>query len=318
MKSDFKFLKIFSVSSSAGLAKSIARKIRVPIGKLTTKKFACGERYIQIGESVRGCNCFVIATATANVDEDLMELFLIIDALKRSLAKYIHVVIPHFGYARQDRIADPREPISAKLVANLIETAGAKHVITLDLHSDQIQAFFEKPVDNLTAQKLFLNYFTKKKLKNAVVVSPDAGGAKKAEKFAKLLGADLAILHKTRPAHNRAEIQKVVGEVNGKIAIIFDDLVDTAGSVFAATETLRKNGAKKVFLAATHAVLSADAREKLAAAKFEEIILTDSIPQNFGKLKNVKILSIANLLAQTIRGVHLGRSVSQFWEPHKN
>ncbi|MFH0834605.1 MAG: ribose-phosphate diphosphokinase [Patescibacteria group bacterium] len=289
----------------------------MPEGKLLTKKFSCGEKYVQIGESVRGCNCFVISSATQNVDEDLMELFLIIDALKRSLAKYIHVVIPHFGYARQDKITDSREPISAKLVANLIECAGAKHIITLDLHSDQTQAFFEKPVDNLTAKKLFLDYFEKKHLKNLVVVSPDSGGAKNADKLAKLLGASLAILHKLRPAHNRAEIQKVVGEVAGKTAILFDDLVDTAGSVAAAAEALRENGATKVFLAATHAVLSGDALAKLATAKFEEIIFTDSISQNFGKLKNVKILSIADLLAKTIRGVHESRSVSKFWEAHK-
>ncbi len=318
MKSDLKFLKIFSTSSAVSLGDEICRKAGVPPGKLTSKKFACGERYVQIGESVRGCNCFVISTATHKVDEDLMELFLTIDALKRSLAKYIHVVIPHFGYARQDRIADPREPISAKLVANLIETAGAKHVITLDLHSDQAQAFFEKPVDNLTAQKLFLDYFAKKQIKNTVVVSPDAGGAKKAEKFARLLGADLAILHKSRPAHNRAEIQKVVGDVAGKVAILFDDMVDTAGSVAAAAEVLRKNGANKVFLAATHAVLSGEAKEKLAQAKFEEIVFTDSIPQDFGKLKNVKILSITDLLAKTIVGIHTGRSVSKLWEAHKN
>ena len=317
MKSNLKFLKIFSASSSAELGKKICQKSGVKPGKLKTKKFSCGEKYVQIGESVRGCNCFVISSATQNVDEDLMELFLIIDALKRSLAKYIHVVIPHFGYARQDKITDPREPISAKLVANLIECAGAKHIITLDLHSDQTQAFFEKPVDNLTAQKLFLDYFEKKKLKNVVVVSPDAGGAKKAEKFAKVLNTDLAILQKSRPAHNRAEIQKVVGDVKNKAAILFDDLVDTAGSVAAAAEALRKNGATKIFLAATHAVLSGDALTKLAAAKFEEIIFTDSISQNFGKLKNVKILSIAELLAKTIRGVHESRSVSKFWEAHK-
>jgi len=317
MKSDLKFLKIFSTNSAAKLGKNICRKAGVAPGKLIAKKFACGEKYVQIGESVRGCNCFVVATASANVDEDLMELFLIVDALKRSLAKYIHVVIPHFGYARQDRIADPREPISAKLVANLIETAGAKHIITLDLHSDQIQAFFEKPVDNLTAQKLFLDYFARKKLQNTVVVSPDSGGAKKADKFAKLLGADLAILHKSRPAHNRAEIQKVVGNVAGKVAIIFDDIVDTGGSVAAAADVLRANGATKVFLAATHAVLSGDALVKLAKAKFAEIIFTDSIAQNFGGMSNVKIISIADLLAKTIRGVHESRSVSKLWETHK-
>lgn len=299
------------------LGTKICKKSGIKIGKLINKKFACGEQYVQIGESVRGCNCFVVSTATQNVDSDLMELFLVIDALKRSLAKYIHVVIPHFGYARQDRIADPREPISAKLVASLIETAGAKHIITLDLHSDQIQAFFEKPVDNLTAQKLFLDYFSRKKLKNVVIVSPDAGGAKKVEKVAKLLNTDFAILHKSRPVHNRAEIQKVVGEVAGKVAIIFDDIVDTAGSVTAAADTLRKNGVTKIFLAATHAVLSDNALAKIEKAKFEEIIFTDSIEQNFGKMKNVKILSITDLLSQTIRGVHESRSVSKFWEAHK-
>jgi len=317
MQSDLKYLKIFSTTSAQDLGKKICQKAKVKPGKIMTKRFACGEKYVQIGESVRGCNCFVISSATHNVDEDLMELFLIIDALKRSLAKYIHVVIPHFGYARQDKITDSREPISAKLVANLIETAGAKHIITFDLHSDQIQAFFEKPVDNLTAKKLFFDYFKKKKLKDLVVVSPDAGGAKNAEKLAKLLGSSLAILHKTRPAHNKAEIQKVVGDVAGKTAILFDDIVDTAGSVSAAAEALRKSGAKEVFLAATHAVLSDNARDKLAKAKFKEIIFTDSIPQNFGKLKNVKILSIADLMAKTICGVHQGRSVSKFWETHK-
>lgn len=316
MKSDFQYLKIFFGGNSEALGEKICRKIGIKPGKIETKKFSCGENYVQIGESVRGRNCFVIATATQNVNEDLMELFLIIDALKRSLAKYIHVVIPHFGYARQDKITDPREPISAKLVANLIETAGAKHIITLDLHSDQAQAFFEKPVDNLTAKLLFFDYFKKKRLTNPVIVSPDAGGAKNAEKFAKLLNASLAILHKTRPAHNRAEVQHIIGEVKGRSAILFDDLVDTAGSVSAAVQALRKQGAKEIYLAATHAVLSGPAQERLNKAKFKEIVFTDSIPQNFEKLKNVKVISIAEMLANTIRGVHLGRSVSKFWESH--
>ncbi len=314
MKSDLQYLKIFGGSSHPQLTQDVCRQLGVKPGQLKIERFACGEKYVQIGESVRGCNCFVVQTATGNVNEDLIELFLIIDALKRSLAKYIHVVIPHFGYARQDKITDPREPISAKLMAGLIEHAGAKHVITLDLHSAQTQAFFEKPVDNLTAKKLFLDYFAKKKLKNTVVVSPDAGGAKNAEKFAKQLGASLAILHKTRPAHNVVEIHHIIGEVAGKTAIIFDDMVDTAGSVAAAAKVLKKNGAKDIYLAATHAVLSGPAIERLNKAGFKEIVFTDSIPQDLQKLKHVKILSIADLLAQTIKGIHQGRSVSQLWE----
>ncbi|MDD3066824.1 MAG: ribose-phosphate pyrophosphokinase [Candidatus Gracilibacteria bacterium] len=318
MKKDLQYLKVFTGSSHPALGKEICKKIGITPGKINIENFSCGEKYVQIGESVRGCNCFVIQTATGNVDKELIELFLIIDALKRSLARYIHVVIPHFGYARQDKITDPREPISAKLMAELIERAGGKHTITLDLHSAQTQAFFEKPVDNLTAKKLFLDYFAKKKLKNAVVVSPDAGGAKNAEKFAKLLGTDLAILHKSRPKHNVAQIQAVIGDVKGKAAILFDDIVDTAGSVSAAAKVLRENGATDIYLAATHAVLSGNAFEKLKEAKFKEIVVTDSIPQDYRKLPNVKVISVAGLLANIIEGIHTGRSVSKFWESVKN
>jgi ribose-phosphate pyrophosphokinase len=308
------YLKIFGGESHPALVAEVCRRLRVQPGKLKLSQFACGESYVQIGESVRGCNCFVIQTATGNVNQDLIQLFLIIDALKRSLAKYIHVVIPHFGYARQDKITDPREPISAKLMASLIERAGAKHIITLDLHSPQTQGFFEKPVDNLTAKRLFLDYFRKKKLRNAVVVSPDAGGAKNAEKFSRLLGTSLAILHKTRPAHNIAEIQHIIGDVQGKTAILFDDMVDTAGSVVAAAKVLKSHGAKEIYLAATHAVFSGPAVERLNAAPFTEIVVTDSIPQDYRKIKNCKVIPIAPLLAEIIRGVHAGRSISKFWD----
>lgn len=313
MLNQFKFLKIFAGTSAKALGQAVCQQLKVKPGKLKLEEFACGEKYVQIGESVRGMNCFVIATASQDVNSDLMELFLIIDALKRSLAKYIHVVLPHFGYARQDKITDPREPISAKLMAGLLEKAGAKHIITLDLHSPQVQAFFEKPVDHLTAKKIFLTYFQKKCLAKPVVVSPDAGGAKNAEKFARLLGTSLAILHKTRPRHNEVEITKIVGEVKNCSAILFDDLVDTAGSCVAAAKVLRQAGAQEIFLAASHAVFSGEARSRLRQADFKEIVVTDSIPQDFGELTNVKVLSIRKLLAQTIAGVHLGRSVSQFW-----
>lgn len=314
MKTDLKYLKIFTGSSHPALGAAVCKKIGVTPGKLNLKKFACGEKYVQIGESVRGCNCFVLQTGTANADQEIIELCIIIDALKRSLAKYIHVVIPHFAYARQDRITDPREAISAKLMTSLIERAGTKHTITLDLHSDQIQAFFDKPVDNLSAKQLFLDYFRKKKIKNPVVVSPDAGGAKNAEKFARKLGANLAIMHKTRPVHNTAEIMHIIGDVKNQDAIIFDDMVDTAGSVVAAANVLKQRGARDLYLAATHAVLSGEAIARLEKSAFKEIIFTDSIPQNYGRLKNIKIISIADMLAKTIEGVHFGRSVSKFWE----
>ena len=308
------YLKIFGGSSHPTLTTAICKKLGVPQGKLRIEKFSNGEKYIQLLESVRGCNCFVVQTSTGNVNEEYMELFLILDALRRSLAKYIHVVIPHFGYARQDRIAEPREPISAKLMANLIESAGAKHIITLRLHSDQIQGFFEKPVDNLPTKKLFAEYLKKKKLKDLVIVSPDAGGAKSAEKFARTMDAPLAILHKSRPAHNQAEIQHVIGDVKGRTAIIYDDMVDTAGSVVAAAAMLQQQGARDIYLIATHAVLSGPAITRLKQAPFKEIIFTDSIPHDYSELPNVKILSITELMAKTILGIHEGRSISKHWD----
>lgn len=312
--SDLTHLKIFGGSSHPALTAAICDHIGVTPGAISFETFSCGERYVQIGESVRGANCFVVQTATGNVNNELIELFLIIDALKRSLAKYIHVVIPHFGYARQDKITDPREPISAKLMATLIERAGAKHIITLDLHSPQTMGFFEKPVDNLTAKRLFLDYFRSKDLKDAVVVSPDAGGAKNAEKFAKLLGTTLAILHKSRPAHNVAEIQHIIGDVAGRPAILFDDMIDTAGSVTAAATALRAAGTTDIYLAASHAVFSGPAVERLNSAPFKEIIVTDSIPHDYAAIRNCHVLSIAGLLGDTIDGIHTGRSVSQLWE----
>lgn len=310
-------LKVFAGSSHPQLAEAIAKKAGGKPGKLLLKKFSNGEKYVQVQESVRGCDCFVVQTGTGSVDSDIIELCLIIDALHRAHAARIHAVIPHFGYARQDRVAAPREPISAKLVAQLIESAGANGVITLELHSDQIQGFFSVPVDNLKSTKLFLDHFGKKKLKNLVVVSPDAGGAKNAEKFARVLGADLAILHKSRPAHNQAEVQHVIGEVAGRPAILFDDMVDTGGSIVAASQAVMAAGATELYLAATHAVLSGPAFERLAGAPIREIIFTDSIPQDFSGLKNAKVLTTADLFAGVIRNTHAGKSIAEFFEPKK-
>lgn len=276
-------------------------------------KFACGEIYAKPGESVRGCDVFVVQTATHNVNEDLIELFVMLDAFKRSFADQIHVIMPHYGYSRQDRVATPREPISAKLMADLISAAGADHVITMVLHSDQEQGFFDFPVDNLYTKKFFADYFKKKKLNNLVVVSPDAGGAKEAKKFADALGAELAIIHKSRPKANVSEVLHLVGDVKGKRCIIYDDMVDTAGSVCNAVKALKKHGAHKdIYLAATHPVFSNPATERLSKAGFKEVVVTNSIPVPKEKrFKGLKVLSVAPLLAKIVKNVHDAKSVSK-------
>ncbi len=306
-------LKIFSGTSHPGLAKAIARNLGIKLSEIVISRFACGEVYARSLESVRGCDVFIIQTATAKVNEELMELFIMIDALKRAFASKIHVVIPYYGYARQDRVTIPREPISAKLMADLIAAAGADHVITIALHSDQLQGFFNFPVDNLTARKLFVEYFKKKKIKDLTVVSPDAGGVKEAKRFANLIGAQLAVIYKSRPSHNVSEITTIVGNVGGRACLLYDDMIDTAGSVFNAAEALKKAGAKKeIYLAATHPVFSDPAIQRLRKAKFKEIVVTDSIPIPTKKLlPNMKILSVAELLANVIEHVHEAKSVTE-------
>jgi ribose-phosphate pyrophosphokinase len=305
-------LRIFSGSSHPKLAAAIATELGLTVSDIKIERFACGEVYAQPLASLRGDDVFLIQTGTHNANEDLMELFVIIDALKRSFAGGVHVVIPHFPYARQDRVAEPREPISAKLVADLIESAGADHVIALDLHSAQIQGFFDKPMDNLSVRKLFVDYFMSLNLKDIVVVSPDTGGAKSAKKLADALGAQLAILNKVRPKHNQAEVTHVVGEVEGKTCIVFDDMIDTAGSVVNAKEALVKAGAgTDIYLAATHAVFSDPAYERLAAAGYKEVVVTDTIPLNESKVfAGLKVLSVAPMLAKVIKNVYNKESVT--------
>ena len=305
-------LKLFAGSSHPELAQEIARQLHTKLSDMTITRFACNEIYARPEMTVRGSDVFVIQTCTGRVNEDLMELFIILDALKRSFAGRIHVVLPHYGYARQDRVAAPREPISAKLVANLLSSAGADHVITVTLHSDQEQGFFDFPVDNLNAVKLFADYFKRKKLQDLVVVAPDTGATKAAKRFADELGADLAILHKVRPAHNVSVVTQVVGDVTDKTCLIYDDMIDTGGTVIAGREALLKKGAKEdVYLAATHAVFSAPASDRLRAAKFKEIVVTNTIPLPKEKIfEGLTVLSIAPLLAKTIKNVHESKSVS--------
>jgi ribose-phosphate pyrophosphokinase len=303
--------KIFAGSSHPEFAEAVAKNLKTPLGPTTIKTFSCGERYVKFDETFRGQDVFLVQTCrTGHMNDDLIELMLLIDAAKQSFAKNVHVVLPYFAYSRQDKIHAPREGISAKLFADLLYTAGADQVITLHLHSDQIQGFFDCPVDNLNPRKLFVDYFAKKKLENPVIVSPDAGGAKMAKKFADDLGCELAILHKQRPEHNVSEVTHVIGDVKGKTPIIIDDMIDTAGSVCGAKEALIKSGANSdVYLCATHPIFSGPARERLTAANFKEILCTDSLPVE-NPPKNYQTLSVAPLFAEVICNVVENKSVS--------
>ncbi len=305
-------IKLFSGTSHPQLAKEIAKELKTSLCELVISRFACGEIYAKPKNTVRGTDVFVVQTASENVNEDLMELFIILDSLKRSFAGQIHVVMPHYAYARQDRVATAREPISAKLVADLISTAGADHLITMKLHSDQEQGFFNFSVDNINTENLFTDYFKKKSIKDLIVVSPDAGGAKDAKQFANLLGVNLAIIHKSRSGHNKSEVMQVVGDVEGKTCVIYDDMIDTAGSVCNAVKALKKKGAAKdIYLAATHAVFSAPAVKKLSKAGFKEVVVSNTIPiPKKKKFKGLKVLSVAPLLARIIKNVHEDKSVT--------
>jgi ribose-phosphate pyrophosphokinase len=307
---------IFSGSSHPDLAKSIAKAAKKPLGKIKLATFSSGEKYIALEQTVRGQDVFVVQTCRDQmVNDDFMELFLICNTAKQSFAKKVHVIIPHFGYARQDKVHAPREPISAKLMADLLVKSGADNVITFQLHADQAQAFFDVPVDNISVHKLMSDHFKKKKLKNLTVVSPDAGGAKNAKKFADALGATIAILHKARPAHNKAVMTHVVGDVKGRNCIIYDDMVDTGGSVVAAKEALINAGANKgVFLASTHAIFSGPAPKRLGEAGFREVVVTDSLPLTKEKqFKSLKVLPIGPLIGEVIQSVTHDKSVSSLF-----
>ncbi|MSR87400.1 ribose-phosphate pyrophosphokinase [Candidatus Peribacteria bacterium] len=308
-------MHLFAGSSHPALAAALSKELGLPLGKLITKTFSCGERYVRFEESVRGKEVYILQTTGAHPNEDLMELFLLCQAAKLSFATNVHVILPHMPYARQDRVAEPREPISAKLIATLLEEAGADHVIVLELHSDQIQGFFSVPADGLSSRIIFADYFRKKALPNPVVVAPDVGGAKRAKKFADTFGAPLAILHKHRPEHGKAEVLEVVGEVKGRTCILYDDIIDTAGTLVAARDTLLSRGAnKEMFAAATHAVFSGPAKERLAGAGFTEVVVTDSIPLQDAEIPGLVVLPIAPLLAQVLQHIETGKSVTELYK----
>ena len=309
-------LKIVSGFSHPLLTERIAEQLSIKPAKIKLSRFSCGEIYARMEENIRGANIYVIQTCGPKVNDNLMELFIIIDSLKRASAKTITAVIPHFGYARQDKKSASREPISAKLIADLLTAAGINRIITMDLHADAIQGFFNCPVDHMTALLTFVDYLKSLKLKDPVVIAPDTGRAKTAKKLSDRLDAPLAIMYKTRPDHNVAEISHLVGDVKGRTAILIDDMVDTAGTITQGLNLIRAQGVnEEIYLVTTHPVFSGPAVERLSQAGFKEVIVTDTIPLPEEKqFPGLKILSCAPLLAEAIKRDHENRSISELFD----
>ncbi|MBS2967267.1 ribose-phosphate diphosphokinase [Metabacillus sp. KIGAM252] len=308
-------LKIFSLNSNPGLAEEIANVVGVQLGKCSVTRFSDGEIQINIEESIRGCDVYIIQSTSGPVNEHLMELLIMIDALKRASAKTINIVMPYYGYARQDRKARAREPITAKLVANLLETAGADRVITLDLHAPQIQGFFDILIDHLMGVPILGDYFSKKDLKDIVIVSPDHGGVTRARKLADRLKAPIAIIDKRRPRPNVVEVMNIVGNIEGKTAILIDDIIDTAGTITLAANALVENGASEVYACCTHPVLSGPAIERIQNSKIKELVVTNSIAlTEEKKIDKVIELSVAPLIGEAIIRIHEEQSVSTLFD----
>ena len=306
-------LKIFALSSNRPLAQKIADQVGVELGQVSVTHFSDGEIKINIDESIRGDHVYIVQSTSYPVNDNLMELLIMIDALRRASAKTINVVLPYYGYARQDRKAQSREPITAKLVANMITQAGADRVLTLDLHAAQIQGFFDIPVDHLLGAPLLANYFLENnfKDKDIVVVSPDHGGVTRARKLAEFLHAPIAIIDKRRPKANVAEVMNIIGDVKGKVAVLIDDMIDTAGTITLAAQALQDAGALEVYACCTHPVLSGPALDRLNASVIKEVVVTDSIqvPEEKTGGKIVQV-SVDQLMAEAIRRIHENRSVS--------
>ena len=308
-------IKLISGTANPELAEEISSYLNIPLTQVEFKKFSDGEIYCRIKQSVRGSHVFVIQPTSSDANNNLMELLILVDALRRASAEEITAVIPYYGYARQDRKVAAREPITAKLVANLIITAGIDRVVTFDLHVDQIQGFFDIPLDNLEALPLIAGEFLEKNLKDIVVVSPDAGGTTRARKLAELLNASLAIIDKRRPKHNEAKIINIIGEVYGKAAILVDDMIDTGNTMVNASTALLANGATEVYACATHPVFSGEAISRFDKSSVKEIITTNTIsipPEK--RIQKLKIISVAPLLAESIKRVYEGTPMGVFFD----
>jgi len=313
-----KQVKLITGNSNVKLAKAISGNLGIPLADVTVSKFSDGETQVVINESVRDCDVYIIQSLCRPANDNIMELLLIADALKRASAGKITAVIPYYAYGRQDRKVNPRDPISAKLLADLITVSGVNHVVVIDLHAKQVEGFFDIPVDHLQARPVLTEYFLSSGLggEETVVVSPDIGGVARARNFAKVLGSPIAIIDKRRPRPNVSEVMNIIGEVEGKKAIIIDDIIDTGGTIVNAARAIKERGAKEVYAACTHPVFSGPAIERLENAVKEgiikEVIVTDTIPLQ-KEFEGVKVLTVANLIAEAIRRIHFGESISRMF-----
>jgi len=308
-------IRVFSGNSNIDLATKICDHLGVPLGKANVTTFSDGETRVEIDENVRGMDVFIIQSTCPPVNVTLMELLIMIDAMKRASAERITAVVPYYGYARQDRKVAPRAPISAKLVADLITTAGAHRVLSMDLHAGQIQGFFNIPVDNLFAKPVLLEYMKKHFTENTVIVSPDTGGVERARSFAKRLGASLAIIDKRREGPNEAEVMNIIGDVRNKKVVLLDDMVDTAGTVVEAASAMKKAGALEISVCCTHPVLSGPALDRINQSEIKEVIVTDTIPlrDKAKTCKKIKVLSVSGLLSEAVRRIYYNDSVSSLF-----
>ncbi|MFA6664963.1 MAG: ribose-phosphate pyrophosphokinase [Armatimonadota bacterium] len=309
-------LRIFTGNANPRLAEDIAREIGITPGEMMVARFSDGEIRVKINETTRGKDAFIVQPTCHPVNESIMELILMLDAFRRASAKRIACVIPYYGYSRQDKKVQPREPVSARMVANMLTLAGAGRILTIDLHAEQIQGFFDIPVDHLYAAPIIGDYLIKKGLQDSdtVVVSPDVGGVARARALAEILGTPLAIIVKRRPEPNKSEVKEIIGDIRGKTAVMIDDMIDTGGSVVNGAESLIARGARRVFACCTHPVLSGSAIERLSNAPIEEVVVTDTIPLTPEKLLDkITVLSVAPLLARAIEHIHRDESISSLF-----
>jgi ribose-phosphate pyrophosphokinase len=308
-------IKVFSGCSNEPLAKAICKYLKLPLGSAKIDRFPDGEKIIRVEDDVRGRDCFVIQSTCRPVDENLVELLIYLDCLKRASAKRVTAVMPYFGYARQDRKDEGRVPITAKLVANIITAAGADRILTIDLHAQQLQGFFDIPVDHLTGELVLSKYFRDKNIENLTVVSPDVGNIKIASRYVSDLGGELAIVHKRRVSSKEVQAQELIGTVDGRNILMCDDMITTGGTVCSAAKLVKERGAKKIYVGATHGVFASEAIEKLDKAPIDEVVVTDTIPptEEAAKLKKIRVLTVSDMVGEAIKRIHKNESVSSLF-----